>query len=112
MGLEVKGKIKKFLEVQTGEKKDGSGQWKKQGFLLEIEAQYNNIFCFEVFGEDKVDNLNKYNKVGDNVNVEFNVNTNENKGNYYTTLQSWKITKTEKQGVTAPKQVVEDDLPF
>ena len=94
MSLEVKGKITKFLEVQSGTAASGN-EWKKQSFLLETEEQYNNLYCFEVFGAEKVDNLTKFNKVGDVVNVQFNVNTNEWKGKYFTSLQSWRIEKDD-----------------
>lgn len=93
MSLEVKGKLTKFLTPQTGAKKDGSGDWVKQSFLVQTDAQYNNLYCFEVFGNEKVENLTKYQKEGDDVTVEFNVNTNEYNGNYYTTLSAWKISK-------------------
>jgi len=94
MSLTINGKITKFLETQTGTKKDGSGQWIKQSFLVDSGAQYNNLYCFEVFGDEKVANLTKYQSEGDFVAVEFNVNTNEHNGNYYTTLSAWKISKS------------------
>lgn len=93
MALEVKGILKNILSEQRGQKKDGSGEWVKQSFLVETDAQYNNLYCFEVFGEEKVKNLNENQSEGDTVTVEFNVNTNEHNGNYYTTLSAWKITK-------------------
>jgi len=94
MALEVKGIIEKILEVQTGEKKDGSGQWEKQQFIVRTQEQYNNLYCFEIFGDQKVDNFAKFNKVGQEVTVEFNVNTSEHQGKYYTTLSAWKIMAT------------------
>lgn len=120
MSLQVTGKLKQFLTPQTGEKKDGSGQWIKQSFLVETDAQYNNLFCFEVFGDEKVQNLTKYQKEGDTVTVEFNVSTNEYKGNYYTTLSAWKISKAENnvevnEPVFETTSVInqpENDLPF
>jgi len=124
MSLEVTGKLKKFLEPQTGVKKDGSGNWIKQSFLVETDAQYNNLYCFEVFGDDKVQNLTKYQKEGDSVSVEFNVNTNEYNGNYYTTLAAWKISKQSGTSeiptssnetfatTTEFKEEEHDDLPF
>lgn len=93
--LKVQGKITKILEKQTGTKKDGSGEWVKQSFTLETNEKYNNLYCFEVFGDEKVENLNKYNEVGDSVSVEFNVSTNEWKGKYFTSLQAWKVMKAE-----------------
>lgn len=114
--MEVLGKITKILDKQTGTKKDGSGEWVKQSFTLETEEKYNNLYCFEVFGEEKVENLNNYNKVGDSVSVEFNVSTNEWKGKYFTSLQAWKVMKSESsQTSEQPKQKADEfanDLPF
>ena len=119
--MNVQGKITQLLEKQTGQKKDGSGEWVKQNFLVETEEKYNNLYCFEVFGADKVDNLNKFNKVGDVVNVEFNVQTNEWQGKYFTSLQAWLIKKVDagsavdqyqKQADQFDPEANQDDLPF
>ena len=123
MALEIKGTITKILDVQTGEKKDGSGQWEKQTFIVDTGEKYNNIYAFEVFGDAKVDNFKKYNKVGQELTVEFNVNTNEYQGKYFTTLSAWKIQATPlqnnetysgKREFTEPlaKENEHDDLPF
>lgn len=128
MSLEVTGKLIKFLEVESGESKLGT-TWSKQQFVVQTESQYNNLYCFEVFGNEKVENLTKYQKEGDNVTVEFNVNTNEYKGKYYTSLSAWKISKANVNGIQSPhvpqennnfppapnftqNQEAEDDLPF
>ncbi len=121
MSLKVTGKITKILDKVTGEKKDGSGQWVKQSFVLDNNEKYNNLYCFEVFGDEKVDNLNKYNKVGDEVTVDFNVSCNEWQGKYYTSLQAWKVFKSETKEieVAAFEEIdsgdlkdVANDLPF
>ena len=114
--LEVSGKIEKFLEVQGGTSKAGK-EWKKQSFLLKSQDEYNNLYCFEVFGEDKVDNLTKFNKVGDNVKVLFNVKTNEWRERHFTALEAWRIEKSIAEGSAkeeAPEVKEEDveDLPF
>ena len=122
MSLEIKGELTKFLEPQTGETKAG-GTWTKQSFLVKTDAEYNNLYCFEVFGDEKVQNLTKYQKVGDTVTVEFNVNCNEYQGKYYTALSAWKISKdtnannvtvneTKVFETTAVLNQVDDDLPF
>lgn len=114
MALQITGTLEKFLDPQTGETKTG-GTWTKQSFIVKTDAEYNNLFCFEVFGDEKVQNLTKYQKVGDNVTVEFNVNCNEYQGKYYTTLSAWKISKAGANNATTETvvaEVVEDDLPF
>lgn len=126
--MDIKGKITKILDAQTVAKKDGSGNWIKQNFLVETEEKYNNLFCFEVFGDEKVQNFQKFNKVGQEVNVEFNVSTNEFKGSYYTSLSAWKIMSvgvnndnekykgkkelTEDLGGILPNDEEDETLPF
>ena len=129
--MEVKQlKITKVLEKITGQKKDGSGDWVKLSFVGETDEQYNNLYCFELFGDEKVDNFEKYNKVGSVVDVDFNVSTNEWKDKYYTSLQAWKVFKSDtssddfknRSGLTEAAAVVDsiippadesqDDLPF
>jgi len=117
MSLKVTGKITKFLDPIKGQKKDGSGEWVKQSYILETSEQYNNLYCLEVFGDEKVANLTKYSKVGDNVTVEFNVSTNEWNGKYFTSLQSWRIDKAESNLEVAAAVIDSvmppaDDLPF
>ena len=106
--LKVTGKIVKILEKVTGQKKDGSGEWVKQSFVIDNGEQYNNLASFEMFGEEKVDNLNKFNKVGDNVDVSFNISCNEWQGKYYTTLQAWKVFKTESSAPQPMQQAATD----
>jgi hypothetical protein len=121
--MEVQGKITKILEKVTGQKKDGSGDWVKQSFTLETTEQYNNLYCFELFGDEKVDNFNKYNSVGQEVKVDFNISTNEWKGKYFTSLQAWKVFKAETlesaaaliDSVFKPEDLEEEEndlLPF
>lgn len=118
MSLEVTGKLEKFLEMQEGKTKDGK-DWKKQQFIVVTEEKYNNIYPFELFasGEhlEKIDNLLKYNKVGDMVKVQFNVNASEYNGKYYTNLSVWRVDNSkrpEAQPATESFSEVEDDLPF
>lgn len=113
--MKVTGKITKVLDTQKGTSAAGK-DWQKLSFILETTEEYNNLYCFDVFGDEKVEQFLKYNKVGQEVDVNFNVQTNEYKGKYYTSLQSWswKIFKAEAAEETpgAGKDQPADDLPF
>ena len=129
MSLQVTGKITKILDKQSGVSKKGK-EWIKQSFILDNNEEYNNIFCFELFGKDNVENFNKFNKVGDMVKVDFNVKCNEWEGKYYTSLGTWTVFKDDlsddklKKVVDIVDEVFEplnepemnldeqDDLPF
>jgi hypothetical protein len=113
MDLEIKGTLTKIGETVTGTGKDGA-PWQKLTYLVETDQTYNNLYAFEVFSQEKVQQFKKYNTVGNKVSVKFNVSTNEWKGKYFTTLQSWRCTKDNLED--APQKVVqaeeESDLPF
>lgn len=111
--MNVTGKLTKKLEVQKGTSKAGK-EWKKQSFIVETDEQYNNLYCFELFG--KIEQLEKF-KENDTISVDFNVNCNEYKGRYYTTLQAWRLENKGNDIPEPPKgekvEVEEtNDLPF
>lgn len=109
--MEVLGKIEKVLEKQSGTSKAGK-EWVKLDFILKSDEKYNNTYAFTVFGQEKVENFEKYNKVGDTVKVSFNVNCNEYNGKYYTNLDAWSVFK--EGGGKSNDAVAEEteDLPF
>ena len=85
------GEIIEILPTESGTSKTGK-DWKKLTFAIDTKEQYNNIVAFEVFGDDKVENFLKYNKVGKTVDVEFNLSSNKWKDKYFTSASAWKIT--------------------
>ena len=105
--FKVTGKIEKVMDVESGTSKAGN-EWKKTSFVLKTEGEYNNLYVFDVFGEEKVDNFMQYNKVGSDVEVSFNVRTNEYKEKYYVSLDAWKIFKATAD----VKEEETSDLPF
>ena len=51
--LKITGNITKVLELQKGTSKAGK-EWQKLNFIVETDAEYNNVYCFELFGEDNM----------------------------------------------------------
>jgi len=119
--LKLSGTIKSFLPVTSGTSKVGK-EWKKQNFVISNKDGYegaDKIYCFEYFGEENVNNLTKYNKVGDEVTVSYNIGCNEynnpTKGlQYFTSLSAWRVEKGEAVGVVNEPVLsgADDDLPF
>ena len=93
--LELNGTITVISEVQEGTAKSSGNTWKKCGFAVETKGEYPKSVYFTVFGEEKVDNLLKFNKVGQNVDVSFNVESREYSGKFYTDLNAWKILQAD-----------------
>lgn len=117
--LQITGTITKIGEPVEGVAKSSGNPWKKIGFVINTGGDYPKNVYFVVFGVEKVDNFIKFNKVGQNVDVSFNAESREYKGQHYTELNAWKVfTNT---GVEQEVNVAEtendqfasaDDLPF
>lgn len=112
MALEVVGKLVNRLDKQSGTAKSSGKEWVKQTFVVRTDEEYNNLYPFEVFGQDKVDALSKI-SIGSEVKVSFNVSAREYQGKYYTNLSAWRLVSVDGS-LPQPSSVssVEDDLPF
>ena len=131
MALELEGRIVRKLAVQTGS--SARGAWSKQEFVFEYqEGNFPTQVCMNVWGEDKVRDLDKY-QVGDKVKIAFNLSSREYNGRWYTDVRAWRIEPADAQkaapqvqtpGFSAPvsapmptaddmsSPLSEDDLPF
>ena len=125
MALELEGRIARKLPVQQGT--SARGAWAKQEFIFEYqEGSFPSQICMNVWGEDKVRDLEKY-QVGDKVRISFNLSSREYNGRWYTDVRAWRI---EPAGAAQPVQqyapapapmptaddmstpLSDDDLPF
>ena len=89
MARELEGRIARKLNVQTGT--SARGAWAKQEFIFEYqEGNYPSQVCMNVWGEDKVKDLDRY-QVGDKVKVSFNLSSREYNGRWYTDVRAWRI---------------------
>lgn len=102
--LKLSGTIKLINDIQTFD----SGFVKRE-FVLTTSENYPQDVKIELVKETAT-NFKKYNKVGDVVDVLFNVRGNEYNGKYYVNLQAWRVSKAESTPVTVKEEV--DDSPF
>ena len=109
--LSTKGSLIKINEIENIENKEGKS-WKKQTFLIETSAEYNNQICFQLFGEEKTKLLENY-KIGDSVEVFFNISSREYNNRYYHNIDAWKIELSDASNITQNKaEDPKEDLPF
>jgi hypothetical protein len=113
--MEVKGKVIQLLPLQTGTGK--KGQWKKQEFIIETQAQFPKKICLSAWG-DKVDQFRL--AVGDMVTVAVDLESREYNGRWYTEARAWKLEKTGQQAAPPADEEpfftqdnqASDDMPF
>ena len=102
MALEIEGTLAQKLPVQSGN--SARGPWAKQEFILEYpDGNFTAKACFTAWGQDKVQDLDKY-QVGDKVKVSFNLKSREYNGRWYNDLQIWKIAPAGAQPAAPAQQ--------
>ena len=111
--MELEGRIVRKLNVQSGT--SARGAWSKQEFIFEYqEGNFPSQVCMNVWGEDKVKDLEKY-QVGDKVRISFNLSSREFNGRWYTDVRAWRIEPAGAPAApaapVAPAVSVEAPLP-
>jgi hypothetical protein len=87
--MEINGKIIHLLPEKSGE--SANGQWRKQEYILETDAQYPKKVCFMAWG-DKIDEFAI--KEGENLAVSIDLESREYNERWYTDVKAWKVTRT------------------
>jgi hypothetical protein len=86
--LEISGKIIELLEAKSGQ--SANGEWRKQEYVLETEAQYPKKVCFMAWG-DKIDQFDI--KRGEQLTVSIDLESREYNGRWYTDVKAWKVSR-------------------
>jgi len=109
--LLITGDIVKILDTQSGQSQAGKA-WIKREFVINTGGSYAKDVCFQLFGEERVENITKYNKVGDRVTVSFNLSSKawekHGKSGYFHSLDAWRIEKVEGVSSDNPTVSVRD----
>ncbi|MEJ7739569.1 MAG: DUF3127 domain-containing protein [Chitinophagaceae bacterium] len=111
--MEITGNIIHILPAQSGQGKNGA--WKKQEFVLETSDTYPKKACLAAWG-DKID-VGRL-SVGQTVKVNFDVESREYNGKWYTDLKAFSLQViNENKNAEVKEQQIntagsEDDLPF
>lgn len=126
--IEFEAKIIEQPSVKTGTSNKTGAQWMSMEAVCEIpDEKYPSKLAFEVFGEDKINELNLCQ--GDVVKVKANVQSNGFNGRYFTSVKAWHVQILSKATVAPPQAPqptavpqqsqnnqssndVNDDLPF
>ena len=103
--MELAGKVIAVLEPRGGVSKSGN-QWKVQEYVIETHDQYPRRMCFDVFGEDKIQQFNI--QVGEELNVSFDIDAREWQGRWFNSIRAWKVERVNAAADAVPPM----DAPF
>ena len=87
--MQLTAKLIQLLTLQTGTGKNG--EWKKQDIIVETDGQYPKKVCISIWG-DKINEQQLV--VGNQLTIDFDVESREYSGRWYTDLKAWKIEVT------------------
>ncbi len=104
--MELAGKIIAVLEARGGVSKTTGNSWKTQEYVIETHEQFPRRMCFNVFGEDKINQMNI--QVGDELNVFFDINAREYQGRWFNDIRAWKV---ERVVPGAPQPTMQQPMP-
>lgn len=91
--MELAGKIIAVLEPRGGVSKASGNPWKSQEYVIETHEQYPRRMCFNVWGEDKINQMNI--RQGEELNVFFDINAREYQGRWYNDIRAWKVERVQ-----------------
>ncbi len=97
--MEIKGTIIAALPEVSGVSKSGNS-WKKREYVLEnTEGNFPRKVAFTCFG-DNADRIQL--KVGDRVNMFFDIESREFNGRWYTDIRCWRADIEQPQAASLP----------
>ena len=106
--MQITARLFQVLPLQSGMGKNG--EWKKQDIVVETDAQYPKKICISIWG-DKINESQL--QVGNMLTVDFDVESREYNGRWYTDVKAWKIELAGESpiGAQAPGVPVEAGFP-
>ena len=104
--MELSGKVIAVLEPRGGVSKTGNA-WKVQEYVIETHEQYPRKMCFDVFGEDKINQFNI--QAGEELTVHFDIDAREWQGRWFNSIRAWKVERVDQNGPTPPDV---EEVPF
>ena len=87
--MEITGKIIAVLDKRSGTSQRTGNTWASQEYVLETHDQYPRRCLFNVFGEDKIANMNI--QIGEELTVSFDIDAREYNGRWFNDIRAWKV---------------------
>ncbi|MBP5771165.1 MAG: DUF3127 domain-containing protein [Bacteroidaceae bacterium] len=98
--MEISGKIIQVLPERGGVSQRSGSEWKVASYVIETIEQYPKKCVFEVFGIDRIQQLNI--QLGQMLTISFDIDAHEYNGRWYNTLRAWKADPYDPNAVAAP----------
>lgn len=94
--MEITGKIIAVLPAKEGVSQSTGNPWKCQDYVIETSEMHPKRCCFNVFGAEKIQEMNI--QPGETLTVSLEINANEYQGKWYNQVRGWKVVRVPAQG--------------
>ena len=94
--MEITGKIIAVLPPKQGVSQSTGNTWMCQDYVLETQEMYPKKVCFNVFGAEKIQEMNI--QLGEMLTVSLEINANEYQGKWFNKVRGWKVVRVPAQG--------------
>ena len=94
--MEITGKIIAVLPPKQGVSQSTGNAWMCQDYVLETQEMYPKKVCFNVFGAEKIQEMNI--RLGETLTVSLEINASEYQGKWYNQVRGWKVVRVPVQG--------------
>jgi len=119
--MQITAKLVQILPLQSGVSRNG--EWKKQDIVVETNDRFPKKLCISIWG-DKINPTQL--KIENTLVIDFDIESREFNGRWYTDLKAWKIETVDAGNTTSPAMTTDygfpepppppadepDDLPF
>jgi hypothetical protein len=95
--MQLTAKLIQILPLEKGMGKNG--EWKKQSIIVETGDQYPKKICVSIWG-DKINAIPQ--ETGNQLTVDFDIESREYNGRWYTDVKAWKIETPSSSPVASP----------
>ncbi len=106
--MELTGKIIYVLPERSGISQRSGSEWKVATYVLETQEQYPKKMCFEVFGSDRIQQLNI--QAGEFLTVSFDIDAHEYNGRWFNSIRAFSVNRNAAAG--APVAPQDGAVPF
>lgn len=107
--MEITGKIIAVLPERTGVSARSGSEWRCASYVLETLEQYPRKMNFEVFGSDRIQQMNI--QLGETMVVSFDIDAHEYQGRWFNSIRAWKVDRN-LQSAAQPAAAPVSDAPF
>lgn len=93
--MEISGKVIYVSDIERGVSQRTGNTWESLSFVVETNDRYPQKAALKLFGQDRI--AKNPVKLGDEVNVSFDINAREYNGRWFNSLDAWNVSPVSSQ---------------